>query len=83
MSQLWYIMLFYYHFKFFGKNTFGISIMNSLDSYYRFIGTTNARVAYSFVFDLFTWPFLNQRMRSFRLLLITRERLSQASYIKF
>ena len=40
------------------------------------IGTTDARVACSFVF---TQPFSNQRVRNFRLLLITRERLGLAT----
>ena len=41
-----------------------------------FIGTTDARVACSFVF---TRPFSNQRVGDFRLLLITRERFGLAT----
>ena len=45
-------------------------------SRFSLIGTTDARVMCSFVF---TRPFSNYRVRNFRLLLITRERLGLAT----
>ena len=45
-------------------------------SFSLFIGTTDARVACS---SVFTRPFSNQRLRNFKLLLITRERFGLAT----